>query len=138
MDNSFGSRPPWPGRPDGHTGQSFGNLQPGMTMGYRADQPLQMRAPMMNGYTGPMADVSTPSTLGGGGYPMWDMDIPSQMFMQAVNFDRLMQQQVAADPNGSISVTSGPSRPTDDTSFRSGQVSFFFSLLCTSEVADLF
>ncbi|XP_053374954.1 centromere protein J-like isoform X2 [Mercenaria mercenaria] len=118
MDNSFGSRPPWPGRPMGLPAQSYGgNLQPGMDLSYGTHS-VQPRPPLMNGYAGVRPGITTPSSVGGG-YPMWDMDIPSQMFMQAMNFDRMMQQQQQGmtDPAANMSAVS--SRSTDDASQRS-------------------
>lgn len=74
---------------------------------------------MMNGYSGlrPAPVISTPSSVGGG-YPMWDMDIPSQMFMQAVNFDRMMQQQGLTD--SAVSASTVSNRTAEDPSHRSG------------------
>ena len=57
-------------------------------------QPGPNTQQQMNGYppSSMSAAMSTPSSVGGR-FPMWDMDIPSQMFMQAVNFEQLMGKQ---------------------------------------------
>ena len=124
MENSFGSRPPWPNRPVGLPPQTYdGNMQPNINQSYNALQPGQQRAPVMNGFSGvPSAlnTMSTPNSMAGA-YPMWDMDIPSQMFMQTMNFERLMQQQQQQqgliDPAANMSVLSNRS---EDTSSRTG------------------
>ena len=73
------------------------------------------------------AAMSTPSSVGGR-FPMWDMDIPSQMFMQAVNFEQLMGKQ--SDGMGDMSFgSSAPgnhpnvmnsTRLSEDSHHRSG------------------
>lgn len=122
MDNSFGTRPPWTGRPPGgaYPPQAvMRGMQPGIDPRYMPDLSAHNGGQLMNGYgVGPgiRPGIATPSSVSGG-YPMWDMDVPSQMFMHTVNFDRLMQQQGMVDLNTSVSTASN--RP-DDVSQRSG------------------
>ena len=65
------------------------NTQMGMPLGPNLN-------PQMNGYPpnpGQLnSTLSTPNTAGAR-FPAWDMDIPSQMFMQAINFEQLMRAQ---------------------------------------------
>lgn len=93
-DNSYGARVPWPG-----PGQpAYTYQQPSVRSGAPLDPcvrhsldprfSMQMRPPVMNGYPG--VPVSTAMS---GSYPMWDMDVPSQMFMQTMNLERLMAER---------------------------------------------
>ena len=71
-------------------------------------QPGPNTQQQMNGFppSSMSAAMSTPSSVGGR-FPMWDMDIPSQMFMQAVNFEQLMGKQ----PGGMADMSFGSSAP---------------------------
>ena len=85
----------------------------------------------MNGFqpssSGPTnVNMSTPSSVGSR-FPMWDMDIPSQMFMQAINFEQLMGKQ----PGGIANMSFGSSAPgnimnstrlSEDSQHKSGKV----------------
>ncbi|KAH3888449.1 centromere protein J-like [Dreissena polymorpha] len=72
---------------------------------------MQMRAPNMNGYPVMPPPMSTPMS---GTYPMWDMDIQSQMMMQTMNFDRLMaERQTGLTPNLNTSSASIISQKND-------------------------
>lgn len=94
-DNSYGTRLPWQGQGQ----QAPYNFQPGLTGSLRTPMDprlaMQMRPPVINGYPGlPQAMPTQPMpTPVPGTYPLWDVDVPSQMFMQAVNFDRLMTER---------------------------------------------
>jgi hypothetical protein len=102
-----------------------GNMPPNMNQNFNALQPGQPRASVMNGFNGvPQAlnTMSTPSSMGGG-YPMWDMDIPSQMFMQTMNFERMMQQQQQQQQQGMMEPVANMSvlsNRSDDASNRNG------------------
>ena len=78
-------------------------------------QTLSNARPQMNGYQPNFSgqtnvNMSTPSSVGAR-FPMWDMDIPSQMFMQAINFEQLMGTQggMADASFGSVQGSAGPS-----------------------------
>ena len=77
-DNSFTGRPQWPRAPDPV-------MYPGMPGNPNMEPRFNMQMRPVNGYI--PTSVSTPMS---GSYPLWDMDVPSQMFMQAINFDRVM------------------------------------------------
>lgn len=93
-DNSYGQRVPWPGQgtPVYNYPQSGGRpqLDPRLAM--------QMQPPMMNGFPGMPQQMpqQIPQHLAmSGAGPLWDMDVSSQMFMQAINFDKLMAERQA-------------------------------------------
>lgn len=78
-------------------------------------QTLSNTRPQMNGYQPNISgqtnvNMSTPSSVGAR-FPMWDMDIPSQMFMQAINFEQLMGSQggMADASFGSVQGSAEPS-----------------------------
>lgn len=120
----------------GNTSLGFGmsqtNSVPRMvnTAGPLNMQTQQNRHPQINGYptTSGQASVnmSTSSSVGAR-FPLWDMDIPSQMFMQAINLDQLMGTHGGI---GDMSFGSGPgtagnimnsTRLSEESSHKSGE-----------------
>lgn len=89
-DNSYGPRVPWTGQgqPMYNYPQSGGRppLDPRLAM--------QMQPQMINGYPGMPQQLPQQMAMSGTG-PLWDMDVSSQMFMQAINFDKLMAERQA-------------------------------------------
>lgn len=78
-----------------------GSVIPGIEPVFGIDPAMQIRPPpqTINCYGQSLRpNIATPNFLGGG-YPMWDMDIPSHMFMQAVNFENLIASQMKTATN---------------------------------------
>jgi len=94
-DNPYGARLPWTSQAQGQPMYNYPPTNVRAMLDPRLG--MQMRPPVMNGYPN-MAQVPAVQQLamsGGMSGPMWDMDVPSQMFMQAVNFDKLMAERHA-------------------------------------------
>ena len=93
--------------------------------------------PQMNGYpsnSGQLNVTTTTPSSAGARFPMWDMDIPSQMFMQAINFEQLMGSQggtgdVSFGGQSAAGNVMNSTRLSEDSSHKTGNLNSFFSKL---------
>ena len=92
MDNSYGARPPWLNQPNAANGYQPSipaAICPGIDQVVGdGTMTTQFTRPPVGGF--PLSTPVMPTPSSTSSYPLLGLDIPNQMFMQAMNFERMM------------------------------------------------